>query len=135
MENLPLNPSADIVCLSHLRWDFVYQRPNHLMARAARTHRVFFVEEPEERGATARLEVRRVDGVTIVRAVVPEGTPTAIVDVLVRDLIEQFFTEHQIDSPWLWYYTPMAFRWSSGIHASAVIYDCMDELSNFKFAP
>jgi glycosyltransferase involved in cell wall biosynthesis len=135
MENLTLNSSADIVCLSHLRWDFVYQRPNHLMARAARTHRVFFVEEPEQRGAAACLDIRLVDGVRVVRPVIPEGTSTTMVDVLMRDLIDELLTRERIDSPWLWYYTPMALRWSSDIESSVVVYDCMDELSNFKFAP
>jgi hypothetical protein len=130
-----LNPSADIVCLSHLRWDFVYQRPNHLMARAARTHRVFFVEEPEQRGRTAGLELRLVDGVKVVHPVVPEGTSEIMVDVMMRDLVQKLFSEQRIDSPWLWYYTPMALRWSDDVRASVVIYDCMDELSNFKFAP
>jgi len=46
---------ANIVCLSHLRWNFVYQRPNHLTAHAARTHRVFFVEEPERNGTAPRI--------------------------------------------------------------------------------
>src|SRR5262245_14002219 len=38
--------APDLVCLSHLRWNFVYQRPQHLMSRCARQRRVFFVEEP-----------------------------------------------------------------------------------------
>src|SRR6476620_1069238 len=36
----------DLVCLSHLRWDFVFQRPQHLLSRFARDRRVFFIEEP-----------------------------------------------------------------------------------------
>src|SRR3954465_6579077 len=58
----------DIVCFSHLRWDFVYQRPNHLMARAARRGRVFFVGGPkfgEETGSTFPVVVRYgVTGIT-----------------------------------------------------------------------
>jgi hypothetical protein len=37
---------SDVICLSHLRWRFVSQRPRHLFTRCAREHRVFFVEEP-----------------------------------------------------------------------------------------
>jgi len=37
-----------LLCLSHLRWDSVYQRPHHLMSRAARSHSVIFFEEPLE---------------------------------------------------------------------------------------
>lgn len=58
--------ACDVVCLSHLRWDFVWQRPQHLMSRCARERRVFFVEEPM-RGytpmalrATERLSPRAV---------------------------------------------------------------------------
>ena len=36
----------NIVCVSHLRWDFVFQRPQHLLSRAAREGRVLYVEEP-----------------------------------------------------------------------------------------
>jgi UDP-galactopyranose mutase len=45
---LPVAPvkSPDLVCLSHLRWNFVYQRPQHLLSRYAQTQRIFFIEEP-----------------------------------------------------------------------------------------
>ena len=66
--------ARDIVCLSHLRWDFVYQRPNHLMARAARDRRVFFVEEPVvETAADPGLRTSVREGVTVVTPVLPDG--------------------------------------------------------------
>ncbi len=41
------SPDApDLVCLSHLRWNFVYQRPQHLLSRCVQKQRVFFIEEP-----------------------------------------------------------------------------------------
>ena len=53
-----LAPKPDVVCLSHLRWDFVFQRPQHLLTRFARDRRVFFVEEPIfDDGAEPRLDV------------------------------------------------------------------------------
>src|ERR671913_115444 len=36
----------DLICFSHLRWAFVYQRPQHLLSRFAKHTRVFYVEEP-----------------------------------------------------------------------------------------
>ena len=55
-------PAAlDIICFSHLRWDFVFQRPQHLLIRFARTRRVFFVEEPVEDGDSNHLVIRRDD--------------------------------------------------------------------------
>ena len=38
-----MNP---LICLSHLRWNFVFQRPQHLMTRCSKANRVFFWEEP-----------------------------------------------------------------------------------------
>ena len=64
--SLPLDgDTCDLICLSHLRWHFVFQRPQHLMTRCAAERRVFFVEEPLFDGASPRLEVQRVAGVTI----------------------------------------------------------------------
>src|SRR6476661_2082979 len=63
-ESLALSPSPapasaqpDIVCLSHLRWDFVFQRPQHLLTRFARESRVFYVEEPEHHQGAPSLSV------------------------------------------------------------------------------
>ena len=46
----------DLICLSHLRWNFVFQRPQHLMSRFARERRVFFIEEPIRDSAVSRME-------------------------------------------------------------------------------
>jgi ribonuclease BN (tRNA processing enzyme) len=57
----------DLVCLSHLRWDFVYQRPQHLMSRFAKNRRVFFFEEPIFTDERTHLEIsRREDNLTVV---------------------------------------------------------------------
>ena len=127
--------TADVVCLSHLRWDFVYQRPNHLMARAARSRRVYFIEEPEARGSSPRVEAVARDGLTIVRPILPEGVDGPLATAMLRQEVDQLLASEGVERPWLWYYTPMAVPWTSHVAAEAVIYDCMDELSNFRFAP
>ncbi|HET9613514.1 MAG TPA: glycosyltransferase [Candidatus Limnocylindrales bacterium] len=130
--------AQDLVCFSHLRWDFVYQRPNHLMARAARDRRVFFVEEPvDEAAPTPHLRLAEHNGVTVVTPVLPSErdrerdtlTLTALVDHLVRS--------QRIIRPVVWYYTPMALPWTRHLAASAAatIYDSMDYLAGFKGAP
>jgi glycosyltransferase involved in cell wall biosynthesis len=124
-----------LLCLSHLRWDFVYQRPNHLMARAARDRRVYFVEEPIHEGGEARLDRRQVDGVTVVSPVLPEGVSDDATQAAMSDLLQGFVAREGVVDPWLWYYTPMALPWSRGIEASGVVYDCMDELTGFRGAP
>jgi glycosyltransferase involved in cell wall biosynthesis len=132
----------DLICVSHLRWDFVYQRPQHLMSRAAQTRRVFFVEEArlEEKG-TARLEIRRDEsGVLVVMPFLPTGLLEAEAHEKLTQLLEQMFDYHTITDYTLWFYTPMplpAFLALSvrGHQPQSVVYDCMDELANFRFAP
>jgi UDP-galactopyranose mutase len=64
----------DLVCFSHLRWDFVYQRPQHLLSRAALERRVFFIEEPIFEDCTMRLETyERDNGVKVIVPFLPEG--------------------------------------------------------------
>ena len=59
--NLNADEKSDLVCFSHLRWDFVYQRPQHLLTRCAKDRRVFFIEEPIYCNGSMRLDVREVD--------------------------------------------------------------------------
>ncbi|HEX8502794.1 MAG TPA: glycosyltransferase family 1 protein [Pyrinomonadaceae bacterium] len=127
----------DLVCLSHLRWDFVYQRPQHLLSRCARDRRVFFYEEPIYDGGP-RLEVRRSEeGVTVAVPHLPEGVRgnRDEEEALQRSLLARLFSEHKVREHALWYYTPMALGWSRHLRPLATVYDCMDELSAFKFAP
>jgi len=129
-------PPFDLVCLSHLRWDFVYQRPQHLLTRAARDRRVFFVEEPILDTATPRLELSPREGaLTIVVPHLPEGLSASTSEAMQALLLDQLFTEQRIAHFALWYYTPMALGFTSHLEPCAVAYDCMDELSQFRFAP
>ncbi|HEX8143487.1 MAG TPA: glycosyltransferase family 1 protein [Pyrinomonadaceae bacterium] len=126
----------DLVCLSHLRWDFVYQRPQHLLSRFANERRVFFFEEPIFGDGPMHLNVsERVGGVRVVVPHLPRNLFSAeALDGVLRNMIDRLFTEQKIDSHLLWYYTPMACSWTSHLKPLAVIYDCMDELSAFKGA-
>src|SRR6476660_8827120 len=86
---------ADLVCLSHLRWDFVFQRPQHLMTRFASERRVFFFEEPVFDAQRLQLSVRR-DG--DVRIVVPHLPAAMRADVdstneALRGLLRDLCTE------------------------------------------
>ncbi|HWS54918.1 MAG TPA: glycosyltransferase family 1 protein [Pyrinomonadaceae bacterium] len=125
---------VDLVCLSHLRWDFVYQRPQHLLSRCARGRRVFFVEEPVY-GDAMRLDVSEREGG--VRVVVPHLPHQARADgeALQRTLLDQLFAAQAVGDHVLWYYTPMPVAWTRHLDPLAVVYDCMDELSAFRGAP
>ncbi len=125
----------DLVCLSHLRWDFVYQRPQHLLSRCARDRRVFFVEEPVEHAAEPTLTTREREGVVVAIPHLPRGVDVATAEALQRELLDELLEQEGVDEPVLWYYTPAAVAFSGHVDALAVVYDCMDELSAFARAP
>ena len=104
----------DIVCLSHLRWGFVYQRPQHLLSRFARKHRVFFVEEPVPADGAPRWEMHTCpeSGVQIAVPQIPAGLGQASQDTILKLLLKNLFTENRISDYLLWYYTPMALSFS-----------------------
>jgi glycosyltransferase involved in cell wall biosynthesis len=130
-------PQNDLVCLSHLRWDFVFQRPQHLMTRFAKNRRVFFVEEPIHGDfAEPRMHVSpREDGLVVATPHLPHGTDHYQSMQLQKSLLEDLFLSQKIEDATIWYYTPMALTFSRDLPKKTVIYDCMDELSHFKNAP
>lgn len=125
----------DLVCFSHLRWAFVYQRPQHLLSRCAKQRRVFFIEEPIFGGETDSLEtVTTKEGVVTVRPMLQHKQTAAAVVQAQQTLLADFFSDNKITTYVSWYYTPQALDWCKDDQAIATIYDCMDELSAFKGA-
>jgi glycosyltransferase involved in cell wall biosynthesis len=127
--------TVDLMCFSHLRWNFVYQRPQHLMTRIARTNRIFFFEEPIV-DDEMRYEVNRnEEGIfIIVPHLNPGMSPSQIIEHQ-REFLSRFLIDMKIERYAFWYYTPMALQISDHLQPVIRIYDCMDELSAFKFAP
>ena len=127
----------DLVCFSHLRWDFVYQRPQHLMSRFAKQQRVFFIEEPVYHPNTDSYHIKLSDeNVWIVTPYLQENYVGDLsVATRQKQLLNRLFTDKKIKRFISWYYTPMALKFSGHLTPEMIIYDCMDELSAFKFAP
>ena len=138
----PSAPDSDkptLLCFSHLRWDFVFQRPQHLMSRFADEMTVVFWEEPIEIGEkdTAMLRVRAAEDHPNVRIVVPHipaGLDEEQRDAALKRLLDAYSAG--LSRPLVaWYYTPMMLTFSRDLDATVVVFDAMDELSKFKFAP
>jgi UDP-galactopyranose mutase len=132
------DPKPDLVCFSHLRWDFVFQRPQHLMTRFAAQIRVFFLEEPmwEEPGKAPFMDVQQRDQrLWVIIPHLPGGLSGEEVANTQRTLLDKFLLDHGIQSFVAWYYTPMALSFSDHLKPMVTVYDCMDELSAFKGAP
>ncbi|MEO6363896.1 MAG: glycosyltransferase [Caldimonas sp.] len=128
-----------LLVLSHLRWNFVFQRPQHLLSRLAAHYAVVFVEEPvrDEQGP-ARLDASEpVPGVTVLRprTSLPshgfQNDQLALLGPLLGDWMREATDGDYI----VWFYTPMALPLLDGLKPAAVVYDCMDELSAFVGAP
>jgi glycosyltransferase involved in cell wall biosynthesis len=127
----------DLVAVSHLRWDFVYQRPQHLLTRAARQHRVLVVEEPVE-ADTYRLDHRHVAAsLSVVTPRVPSGTAPEAVERWLTVALRRFVAGWRRPASHLavWHWAVMAEPITRDWDADVVVFDCMDELSLFRGAP
>jgi glycosyltransferase involved in cell wall biosynthesis len=126
----------DLVCFSHLRWGFVFQRPNHLLSRFSRHQRVFFIEEPVFQDEDDKLHIENYnDNLYVVTPHIRSGLSEQEVLVRQQKFITNLITNMKINRFFSWYYTPMALPFTDHLNPELVIYDCMDELSAFKFAP
>jgi UDP-galactopyranose mutase len=126
---------ADVICVSHLRWDFVLQRPQHLLTRCARERRCYYIEEPlYDAGGIPRLDMRKTSNVMVVVPHLPGGAERDAAAIQ-RRLLDELITRERIDSYVLWYYTPMALAFTDHLRPHAIVFDCMDELSAFAHAP
>jgi UDP-galactopyranose mutase len=127
-----------LICFSHLRWNFVHQRPQHLMSLFARDRRVVFWEEPvrASEGSAPLLDMTTCpnSGVTVVTPRLPGGLSEAQELVALGALLDSLLAS-ETQLPIAWYYTPMMLPFSRHINSAVVVYDCMDELSAFRFAP
>jgi glycosyltransferase involved in cell wall biosynthesis len=131
----------DLVCFAHLHWDFVWQRPQHLLTRFAQHERVFYVEDaffhPDDL-VEPHVEVKeRQNGVKVLVVHLPQHLrgDEAAADQAQFEQLNRFFDDNSVTNYVFWYYTPMALNKSRHFKPALTVYDCMDELAQFKFAP
>lgn len=122
-----------LLCLSHLRWNFVFQRPQHLLTRAAARFDVTYVEEPlVEAGADPSWRTVATDGITVATPILPEGLSDAMRHLALEALIDRLPAAR---APRVaWYYTPLALDFTRRLKADVTVYDNMDELTLFHGA-
>ncbi len=126
-----------LVCFSHLPWKFVYQRPQHLLSRFTKKYTVYYIEEfiysIEEDGYKTNITNENVTVVVphLSNRIQNTQNETTRKEIVLKNLFEAYAIESYI----FWYYTPMALAYTADFNPLATVYDCMDELSAFKFAP
>jgi glycosyltransferase involved in cell wall biosynthesis len=134
-----------IVVFSHLRWGFVWQRPQQFLSRFAKKHQILFIEEPffdRPEGSDTEITYHNVmPNVTVACPHVPaswnrsKDLPQKLRD-FARQAIDHMNENGEFDRPLLWYYSPMDSAWSLGhFENRGIVYDSMDELSQFTGAP
>ena len=139
--NISFAPERDalppLICFSHLRWDFVFQRPQHLMSRFAKDRRVFIFEEVipcDHHRPYLEYHPFAEQDVIALRPRVPREWDEAKRTAALREMLDMLIATQGGGAPVLWFYTPMMFAFARHVEAAAVVYDCMDELSAFRFA-
>src|SRR5690349_9777932 len=107
----------DFICLSHLRWNFVLQRPQHLMSRFARERRVFFFEEAlfEDAEPHVRQQTCPKTGVHVIEPVLPAGSHGSQANAILRQLLNETIQRNDISKYLTWYYTPMAMEFTGAL--------------------
>ena len=127
-----------LIVFSHLRWDFVYQRPQQVLSRLARRFSVVFVEEPMPNAERAALErLQPCIGVEVLRPHLTGGAPGFHDDHIpqLQAMLADYLKARALNDYWLWFYTPMAMPLAAELQPGGVVYDCMDELAAFRHAP
>lgn len=134
-----LQSAQGIVVFCHLRWNFVYQRPQQLLSRLASWRRVVFIEEPvHSLDAVPRWEQSTpAPGVTVCRLHTPVASAGFQDDHLPTfvPMLRELLANEGLTDYIVWLYTPMALPLARTLTPRAVVYDCMDELSAFLHAP
>ena len=126
----------DLVCFSHLRWNFVFQRPQHLLTRFSKEMRVFYIEEPYFDDGPEFCEVTKgEDNLWVIIPHLKGGLSEQVNNTKRKEQLDKLFTDMKINNYIFWYYTPMSLGFSDHFTPRVTVYDCMDELSAFKFAP
>jgi glycosyltransferase involved in cell wall biosynthesis len=129
-----------VVAFSHLRWDFLRQRPRQLLqrlAQAAGGWRVVFVEEPRQAAAPQLHCSARGPHIQVLvpGSTHPDGGFERPPGDPLLALLQAWLQDEGIHHPAVWVSTPMAWPWAQALQPTRVVYDCADELSGFLFAP
>ncbi|GAB6196106.1 glycosyltransferase [Lysobacter xanthus] len=133
-----------IIVHCHLRWDFVWQRPQQIFSRLAQNHRILFIEDPviAEGEPSLQIDEPYPNLVRIVPQIPQHLAVNADKDAeIFLPQIQQALRTHPLlagrfEHSVQWFYSPMpAPGYMGQFNSVGVVYDCMDELANFRFAP
>lgn len=123
----------DIIVFSHLRWNFVFQRPQQILTRLAKQRKILFIEEPitfnsSERGKASIYHPEK--NITVMQPKIAFKNLTQDLPLLIAKQIRS----EKLHDPVLWFYSAAFSEIIPFLNHSLIVYDCMDELAAFKGA-
>jgi glycosyltransferase involved in cell wall biosynthesis len=127
-KHTPVN-TYDMIIFCHLRWDFVYQRPQHIISRLAEQRKVLFVEEPIGVDHGPENETTIIEITSNLHVLKPKVACIEEIASLLMDYLKED------SAPIGWFYSAAFIPLLKSFQFDLIIYDCMDELSLFKGAP
>jgi len=130
--DLPSNikkASYDLIVFSHLRWAFVYQRPQHIISRLSKEYSVLFVEEPISHSEPEKMGFELEEISAQLHVLRPKVEFIHEISEVLRNLLSNK------SIPIGWFYSAAFSVLIPEFQFQTIVYDCMDELSLFKGAP
>jgi hypothetical protein len=108
----------DLVVFSHLGWNYVYQRPQHLLSRAARDRRVFYIQEPRFSPDGPGMRISRpLASLWLVELFIDDNPDAEERARFLRGAVNKVLTEHSVEDYVAWYYTPYWLRHTAALFA------------------
>lgn len=133
-----MQPINELVVLSHLRWDSVWQRPQQLISRLAEEQSTYFVEEPVPTTKVSNTILRTEDRGSLTRVwlEVPQDATWIGFDDPSANSLPEILSEYlgQNKQRAVWLYTPAALPIAQTLQPTILIYDVMDDLASLKTA-
>lgn len=129
--------TSDLLVFSHLRWDFVFHRPQHLLSRHAKHRRVFYFEDPiiGKVSTPKIIQKSSQEGVQIVIPHLPSGLTCEDTEFAMKELVDSLIYEENMQQYSLLYYSPLALTYSRHLKPNSIMFDCMDDLAFHKGDP
>lgn len=121
-----------LLCFSPVRWESVFQRPQHLMSHAAKKWRVFYMEDPtfDENTSAPQMALKKHNNLFVVTCKLPKDTSRTDTHTAMHDLLGKLCADYKIVNYGAWYYSPESINYTTDLYPRVVIYDCTSPINS-----
>ncbi|AMP99249.1 Glycosyltransferase [Pedobacter cryoconitis] len=127
----------NLLCFSHLRWDFLLQRPQQLLLRFAEHTNIYYVENPVFDAKEDPYLSFGTRSETLWKMVphLRAGLTSSQITKSLGQLMDAFLENAKLEDWTFWYYAASALTFTKKYKPGIIVYDCMDEVSMFRRCP